>query len=85
MLILMFIQTKKMLLLVLLRARHSDESGDKEMRDLVPAAECGRGDTHVNSQKTMCTEGGSATWQEAVLEQPAALAWNLSGRHKTCV
>lgn len=46
------------------------------MRDLVPAAECGWGDPHVNSQKTVCAEGGYATWQEAgVLEQPAALAW----------
>ena len=53
MLILMFIQTKKTLLLVLLSARHSAESGDTEMRDLVPAAECGRGDPHVNSKKTV--------------------------------
>ena len=53
MLILMFIQTKKTLLLVLLSARLSAESGDKEMRDLVPAAECGRGDPHVNSKKTV--------------------------------
>lgn len=52
------------------------ESRDKEMRDLVPAAECGWGDPHVNSQKTVCAEGGCATWQEAgVLEQPAVLAW----------
>lgn len=42
-----------------------------EIKDerLGPAAECGWGDPHVNSQKTVCA-GGYATWQEAgVLEQ----------------
>lgn len=52
------------------------DSGNKEMKDVVPAAECGTGDWQVKSQKAVCTERGHTTWQQSgILEKPGVLTW----------
>lgn len=40
------------------------ESRDVEIGDVVPAAECGGGHLQVDSQNTVCTEGGLITWRQ---------------------
>lgn len=51
------------------------ESGDKEMRDLVPAAEDGQGDPQLMVRK-LCAQQEDVSLAEAGgLDQPAGLAW----------